>query len=70
MANFKKVNQAVKAEFPNLDVKVVRGSGYVYFEGNDGFDKVDAIYANPVCISDDDLIRFCIENIKDSLKGL
>lgn len=68
MANFKKVNQAVKSEFPNLDIEVVRGSGYVYFDGNDGFDKIDAIYVNPTCVSTEDLVRFCIENIKDSLK--
>ena len=68
MANFKKVNKAVKNNFPHLDIEVVRGNGYVYFDGVDGFDKVDAIYVNPTSTRDEDIIRFCIENIKDYWK--
>ena len=68
MANFKTVNKVVKAEFPTLDIEVVRCKDYVYFDGADGFDKIEAIYCHPVNTTTEDLIRFCIENLKESLK--
>lgn len=67
MANFKTINQAIKEHFPNLDIEAVRGDGYVYFNGADGFDKVDSIYVNPPSTSTENLLVFCLENIKDSL---
>lgn len=35
MANFRKVNAAIKKVFPNLNIEVVRGEGYIYFDGED-----------------------------------
>jgi hypothetical protein len=64
MANFSKVNSAVRKQFPDLDIEAVRGVGYVYFNGDDGFDIVDSIYSHPVSTTTDDMIKMVIENIK------
>lgn len=64
MANFKEVNKAVKLAFPKLDIEVVRGNGYVYFDGNDGFDKIDSIYTHPTSTSTETLIRLVLEDIR------
>jgi len=63
MANFLAVNKALKKAFPNLDIKAVRGAGYVYFDGNDGFDEVNSIYVNPTSITTADMIRIVIEHV-------
>jgi hypothetical protein len=63
MANFLAVNKALKKAFPNLDIKAVRGNGYVYFDGNDGFDKVNSIYVNPTSINTAEMIQIAIEAI-------
>lgn len=68
MANFKLVNAAVKKKYPALDVEVVRGKGYVYFFGEDAFDKIDTLYTHPTSTSTEDMIRMVFENIDDSLK--
>lgn len=65
MANFKVVNKAIKKAFPNLDIEVVRGDGYVYFDSKDGLDIVESIMTNPTTTNTDTLIRMCIENIED-----
>ena len=67
MANFKEVNKAIRTAFPTLDIEVVRGSGYVYFTGRDGFAKVDSVYTNPTTTSTTDMIRMVVENIEDSI---
>ena len=64
MANFKQVNKAVKAKFPTLDIEVVRGVGYVYFDGEDGLGVVDSIMTHPTSTSTDDLIRLAIDAIE------
>jgi hypothetical protein len=64
MANFNKVNAAVKKQYPSMDIQVVRGVGYVYFNGEDGFDIVDSIYSHPVSTTTDDMVKMVIENIK------
>ena len=64
MANMQQVNKAIKAKYPTLDIQVIRGNGYVYFDGNDGFDKLDSIYVNPVSTSTEDLIQFVFEEIE------
>lgn len=63
MANFLAVNKALKKAFPNLDIKAVRGAGYVYFDGNDGFDKVSSIYVNPTSINTAEMIQLVIEAV-------
>jgi len=63
MANFAAVNRAVKAAFPQLDIEVVRGEGYVFFDGDDGFDKIDSIFVHPTSTPTSDLIRFAIEAV-------
>jgi hypothetical protein len=65
MANFAAVNKALKAAYPALDIEVVRGEGYVYFDGDDGFDKIDSIFVHPTCTSTADLTRFVIESVSD-----
>lgn len=40
MSNMAKVNKAIKKTFPDLDIEAVRGCGYVYFSGVDGFYRV------------------------------
>ena len=67
MANMTHVNQYIKANFPELDIKAVRGDGYVYFDGDDGFDKVESIYVNAPSISTVDLVDMCMEQIQDSI---
>ena len=69
MANFKTINKGIKEAFPNKDIEAVRGQGYIYFDGVDGFDKVDSIYVNPCSISTEDALKFCLENIEYSLVG-
>jgi len=65
MANFAAVNKALKAAYPALDVEAVRGEGYVYFDGDDGFDKINSIFVHPVNISTEDLTRFVIEAVAE-----
>ena len=64
MANFKKVNAEIKA-ITGMDIEAVRGDGYVYFDGDDGFNKVASVYANPVSTTTDDMARFCLEAIHE-----
>lgn len=63
MANFAAVNKALKAAYPLLDIEAVRGQGYVYFGGNDGFDKIDSIFVHPVSTSTSDMTRFVMEAV-------
>ena len=63
MANFLAVNKALKKAFPNLDIKAVRGNGYVYFDGDDGFDKVNSIYVHPSSINTSEMIQLVIEAV-------
>jgi hypothetical protein len=66
MANFKEVNQAIKNKFPALDIEVVRGVGYFYFDGEDGYDKLDSVMSHPVSTSTDDVIMLATREIEDS----
>jgi len=63
MANFKQVNAAVSRAFPDLDIEVVRGEGYVYFAGEDGFDAVRSLMTHPVSTPTDVLINSCVAQI-------
>jgi hypothetical protein len=53
----------LKATFAKLDIKAVRGAGYVYFVGNDGFDKVNSIYVHPTSINTAEMIQIVIEAV-------
>lgn len=68
MANFTAVNKAIKKAFPNLDIQAVRGNGYVYFDGDNGFDRVESIYSHPIGTSTETMIRFCIRNINEAIE--
>jgi hypothetical protein len=68
MANMAAVNRAVKTRFPNFDIQVIRGCGYVYFDGSDGFDKIQSIMTHPVCTSTEDVTRMAIEQIEHATK--
>ena len=67
MANMRIVNQYIKTNFPTLKIEAVRGDGYVYFDGDDGFDKVESIYVNAPSISTSDLVVLCLENIQEAV---
>ena len=69
MAIFREVNKAIKITFPTLDIEVVRGEGYIYFDGLDGFDKIDSVYAHPTSTSTDDVVRMCAAEIQDAIDG-
>jgi hypothetical protein len=68
MANMMAVNKAIKQRFADLDIIAVRGTGYVYFDGDQGFNSVESIYAHPTVTPTDDMIRMCIENITAEYK--
>lgn len=70
MANMKIVNQYIKTNFPDLKVEAVRGEGYIYFDGDDGFDKIESIYVNPVSISTDDLVNIVMEVLDEYERSL
>jgi hypothetical protein len=67
MANFRLLNKAIKEGYPTLDIEAVRGEGYVYFAGNDGFDKIDSIMAHPVSTSTEDMIWMAIDEIEAAI---
>lgn len=69
MANMREVNRYIKANFPELDIEAVRGDGYVYFDGKDGFDKVPSIMVHPVSCSTETLADLCMQEIQDYLLG-
>ena len=66
MANFREVNRRVRQSFPTLGVEVVRGEGYVYFDGYDGW-MIPSIYTHPVSTSTESVVNMCISEIKDWL---
>lgn len=66
MARFNEVNREIKKAFPNLDIEVVRGEGYVYFTGESAYEyDVESIMTHPVSTSTEDLIRLCKDELKD-----
>ena len=46
MITLKQLNTFIKGQYPGLDIELVKGDGYFYFTGDDGFDLVDSIYVN------------------------
>lgn len=67
MANMKDVNKALLKEFSTLNVVAVRGSGYIYFTGRDGWEIVESVWVNPTTTSTPDTVRLCIEAVAESL---
>jgi hypothetical protein len=63
MANMRIVNQYIKTNFPTLKIGAVRGSGYVYFDGEDGFDKVESLMVCSTSVTTNDLVDMVIEQI-------
>lgn len=45
-ATLKKLNREIAKRWPDLDIEIVKGNGYFYFNGDDGFDNVQSIYVN------------------------
>lgn len=68
MANFATVNKAIKNAFPNLDIQAVRGKGYVYFDGDDGFDKIKSVYTHPTSTTTDTMVRLCVNEINRAIE--
>lgn len=64
MANMIAVNSAIRKAFPTLDIEAVRGDGYVYFCGDDAFERLDSIYANPVSTKTAVMIKLCLEEVQ------
>lgn len=69
MANFKEINKFVRKQYPHIDIEVVRGVGYVYFSGDDGFDNCKSIYANPTTTTTADMIRLVTDEIEQMLQN-
>ena len=46
-----KINKALKAAYPDKDIEAVAGSGYIFFDGDDAFDKIPSIYCCPKSVS-------------------
>ena len=69
MANMRHVNQYIKTNFPTLQIEAVRGDGYVYFDGEDGFDKVESLMVCSTSVSTDDLVCMVMEQIQDAYLG-
>lgn len=67
MANFAAVNKAIKKAFPTLDIEAVRCKGYVYFDGDNGFDKIESIYSHPTSTTTDTMIRLCLNEINQAI---
>jgi len=40
----KNLNAEIARRYPSLDIELVKGRGYFYFDGDDGFDAIDSIY--------------------------
>jgi hypothetical protein len=51
-------------------VEAVRGDGYVYFDGEEGFDKIESIYVNPVSIPTDVLVGIIMESLDEYERSL
>jgi hypothetical protein len=62
MANFRKVNAAIKRNFPELDIEAVRADGYVYFDGDDGWE-IESIYIHGVSAPTETVTQHCIHAI-------
>ncbi|MGX8249047.1 hypothetical protein [Escherichia coli] len=69
MANFAAVNKAIKKAFPTLDIEAVRCNGYVYFDGDDGFDRIQSIYSHPTSTTTETMIRLCIRQINEEFEA-
>ncbi len=65
MANMRIVNQYVKTNFPTLKIEAVRGDGYVYFDGEDGFDKVESLMVCSTSVDTSTLVDLVLEQIQD-----
>lgn len=66
MANFKIVNREIQRML-KLDIEVVRGEGYVYFEPAVMFDRdIPSICVNPTSISTSDLVQLVWNHLIDS----
>lgn len=66
MANMRIVNRYVKTNFPTLKIEAVRGDGYVYFDGEDGFDKVESLMVCSTSVSTETLVDMVMEQIQDA----
>lgn len=65
MANFQAVNAYIRKTFPKLDVSLVRGEGYVYFDGNDGWQKIPALWVHPTSTSTDSMVGMVCQEIRE-----
>lgn len=45
------INRSLKATFPTKDIEAVAGDGYIYFNGDDGFDQIPSLYVDPKSVS-------------------
>jgi|TARA_R100000482_G_scaffold68616_1_gene25700 hypothetical protein len=62
MANFRTVNRRIVTH--GLSIKVVRGDGYIYFDGAE----IPSIYVHPVTTPTETVIRLVQAEI-DNIKG-
>ena len=62
MANMSTINQAIKLNFRDLDVRAVSGSNCISFEGDAGIN-IASINVNPASTSTEEAIRLVIDQI-------
>jgi hypothetical protein len=63
MANFNQVNKEIKKL--HTGIELVRGDGYAYFSGDNGFDQIDSIWAHQTITSTEDMTRMALEAIAE-----
>ena len=62
----KSINKALKKMYPDKDIEVVSGDGYVYFDGDDGFDKIETIWIHPKSVGMKVLKEIVLNHVKSS----
>jgi hypothetical protein len=62
-----KTNKAIRAAYPDKDIEAIAGAGYIYFDGNDGFDKIPSIMIHPRSVSAADRQRIILEHVAHNI---
>jgi hypothetical protein len=69
MARIESLNRAIAKEFPDLDIKAVAGRGYVYFDGGDGFDKVESLMIHLPSLDTEKAKKLVIGHIRENVQN-
>jgi hypothetical protein len=63
-----KVNKALKAAYPDKEIEVVAGSGYMYFCGMDG-ENIPSIYVHPRSVNAAYRMKIVMADVAAYFKG-